>query len=60
MDFCMSIQGQYPGLIRIVMVEQVTKEILEAKQRKMIDEYIDKPVSDSAILKAIKAVKEKF
>ncbi len=59
-DFCMSIQGQNPGLIRIVMTEQVTKEILEAKQRKMIDEYIDKPVSDSAILKAIRAVKAKF
>ena len=55
-DFCMSIQGQCPGLQRIIMTEQVTKEVLEAKQRKFIDDYIDKPVSASSILKAIRTI----
>ena len=55
-DFCMSIQGQCPGLQRIIMTEQVTKEVLEAKQRKIIDDYIDKPVSASSILKAIRTI----
>lgn len=53
-DFCMSLQGSYPELIRIIMADRVTKEIVEAKQRKIIDDYIDKPVSDSAILKSVK------
>ena len=35
---------------------QVTKEVLEAKQRKIIDDYIDKPVSASSILKAIRTI----
>lgn len=57
-DFCMSIQGQNPGLLKIIMAEQVTKEILEAKQRKIIDEYIDKPVSDSSILNAVRNLRK--
>lgn len=58
-NFCMSLKGSYPRLIRIIMADRVTKEIVEAKQRKIIDEYIDKPVSDSAILKAVKNCIEK-
>ena len=54
LDFCMSIQGQHSELIKIVMIDKVTREIVEAKRRKMIDGYIDKPVSDSAILKAVR------
>lgn len=53
-DFCMSLRGQYPGIINIIMSDRVTKEIVEAKQRKIIDDYIDKPVSDSAILRVVK------
>ncbi|MDR1772747.1 MAG: response regulator [Hungatella sp.] len=59
-DFCMSLQGQYPDIIRIIMTDRVTKEIIEAKKRKIIDEYIDKPVSDSAILKAVKNCEERL
>lgn len=53
-DFCMSIQGQYPGLIKIVMADKVDKELAEARQRGIIDGYIDKPVSDTSILKALR------
>ncbi|MDR1548456.1 MAG: response regulator [Hungatella sp.] len=59
-DFCMSLQGQYPDIIRIIMTDRVTREIIEAKKRKIIDEYIDKPVSDSAILKAVKNCEERL
>ncbi|MTK07514.1 MAG: response regulator [Hungatella sp.] len=59
-DFCMSLQGPYPGVLRIVMADRVTKELVEAKKRRMIDEYIDKPVSDSAILKAVMNLKDLF
>lgn len=59
-DFCMSIQGQYPGLIKIIMVDQVTKELAEARQRKIIDNYIDKPVSDASILKAVRNSRQDF
>lgn len=54
-DFCMSIQGKYPGLVKIVMADRVDKELAEARQRRIIDVYIDKPVSDTSILKALKS-----
>ncbi len=57
-DFCMSVQGQYPGLVKIIMAEQVTKELAEAGQRGIIQAYILKPVSDAAILKVIRDSRE--
>ena len=54
LDFCMSIQRQYPTLIKIIMIDRVNRELIEAKQREIIDEYIDKPVSVPAILNAMR------
>ncbi len=53
-DFCMSLQGKYPGMVMIVMADRVTRELVEAKQRRFVDAYIDKPVSLSSILGALK------
>lgn len=53
-DFCMSIQGKYPDMVKLVMADRVTRELVEAKQRRLLDAYIDKPVSISTILKALK------
>ena len=36
------------------MADKVDKELAEARQRGMIDGYIDKPVSDTSILKALR------
>lgn len=53
-DFCMSLQGKYPDMAMIVMADQVTRELVEARQRRILDAYIDKPVSISSILEALK------
>jgi len=53
-DFCMAIQGQYPKMQKIIMVDLITKEIIEAKQKGIIDDYIERPVSDITILEKIK------
>lgn len=53
-DFCMSIQGQFPDLIKIIMADRVTRELAEARQRGIFNTYIDKPVSLSSILEALK------
>lgn len=53
-DFCMSVQGKYPDMVKVVMADRVTRELVEARQRRLVDAYIDKPVSLSAILEAIK------
>lgn len=53
-DFCMSVQGKYPDMLKLVMVDYFTKEIVEAKQKKVIDGYLAKPVSDTAILEEIR------
>lgn len=53
-DFCMSIQGKYPQMLKIVMTDCVTRKIAEAKKKRVVDEYVEKPVSDTTILETIK------
>ena len=59
-DFAMSIKDKYPGMVYIIMVDVVTREIVEAKQRKIIDGYIEKPVSVTMILETIRACMEDY
>lgn len=53
-DFCMVIGQRYPGMLRILMADFVTREIVEAKQKKLIHGYVEKPVSDASLLEAIR------
>lgn len=55
-DFCMSIQGKYPEMIKIIMADCVNREIAEAKQKRIIHGYVTKPVSATAILEAIRTI----
>lgn len=52
-EFCMSIQGKYPGVIKLLMVDSVTREVVEARRRGIINGYVQKPVSDATLLEAI-------
>ena len=52
--YAMSIGSEYPDIIRIVMAEQIRKEIIEAKQHGYIEGYVEKPVSDSKIIEEIR------
>ena len=51
--FAMTVGLAYPDIIKIVMTDQVRKEIIEAKQHGYIDAYVEKPVSDAGILEEI-------
>lgn len=53
-EFCMSVQGKYPDMIKIIMVDYFTKDIVEAKEKGVIDGYLAKPVSDTTILEVIR------
>lgn len=55
-DFAMSIMEKYTGMIRIVMADKIRKEIVEAKRKGIIDDYIEKPVSVSSILDAVRRI----
>ncbi|MDD6213088.1 MAG: ATP-binding protein [Clostridiales bacterium] len=57
-EFCMSIAGKYPDMPRILMVNQLTREIIEAKERHIIDDYVLKPVSDTMLLNAIRKCRQ--
>lgn len=57
-DFCMAIQGKYPGMIKLIMADSFTQEIVEAEQKKIIDGYLAKPVSDTTILEAVRSCRE--
>lgn len=57
-EFCMSIQGKYPGVIKLLMVDSVTREVVEARRRGIIDGYVQKPVSDATLLDAIRNSRE--
>ncbi|MGN0707894.1 MAG: ATP-binding protein [Faecalibacterium sp.] len=53
-EFCMSIQGLYPDMLKILMVDSVTREVVEARRRGVIAGYVIKPVSDTTLLAAIR------
>lgn len=58
-DFCMSIQGKFPSLTRIIMTSSLTRELIDAKSHGVIDGYILKPVSASTLLEEIRASRKK-
>lgn len=57
-DFCMAMQGKYPGVCKFIMTDYVTRNIVEAKQKKIVDGYLIKPVSDTTILEAVRNSRE--
>lgn len=57
--YAMTLQTAYPDLIKIVMTEQVKKEIIEAKQCGYIDGYLEKPVSDTQIIEEIYRIQKR-
>ena len=54
-ELCMSIQGKYPALTRIVMTNAPTREIVDARSHGVIDGYVVKPVSASTLLAQIRS-----
>ena len=58
-DFCMSIQGRFPGMTRIVMASAPTRELIDAKSHGVMDGYILKPVAASTLLEEIRACRKK-
>lgn len=54
-ELCMAMQGRYPDTLKLVMVDYFTKTLVEAKHNGLIDGYVIKPVSDTAILEAVRA-----
>lgn len=53
-EFCMAMQGKYPEMLKFVMADYITREIAEAKQKGIISGYVEKPVSDTTILEAVR------
>lgn len=56
--FFMANQGRYPNVLKIMMTDCFTKELVEAKYNGIIDGYLLKPVSDTTILETIRACRE--
>lgn len=55
-DYCMSIAGKYPDMYRLLMADLLTREVLEAKQRGIISNYVTKPVSAAMLIAAAREV----
>ncbi len=51
-DFFMSVGAIYKDMIRVVITDRVSREVLEAQQREIIDGYAETPVSVPGILGA--------
>lgn len=56
-DFFMSEKGNDKDMIRVVIADRVSREILEAQQREIIDGYAETPVSVPGILAAARRKK---
>ena len=50
----MSLAGRYPDMLKLIIIDGVSREMAEARQKGIIDGYVEKPVSDTAILEAIR------
>ena len=59
-DFCMSIAGKYPDMIRLISIDSISKEILEAKRKGIIHGYVEKPMSDRSVLEAIRECRKQM
>lgn len=53
-NICMSLAGANPQMIRIVMTELPDKDILDAARKKIIDDYVIKPVSDVTVMETVR------
>ena len=53
-DFCMSIAGKYPKMLKLVSIESISREIVEAKKKGIIHGYVEKPLSDRNVLEAVR------
>ena len=59
-DFCMSIAGKSPDMIRLVSIDSISKEIVEAKRKGIIHGYVEKPISDRSVLEAVRECRKQL
>ncbi|MEW4411086.1 ATP-binding protein [Clostridium sp. AN503] len=55
-DFCMSLRMKYPEMVTLVMTDKIRKDLLEAKQKNLISGYVEKPVSVTSVLEALREI----
>ena len=55
-DFCMSLRMKYPEMVTLVMTDKIRKDLLEAKQKNLINGYVEKPVSVTSVLEALREI----
>ncbi|MFI3227555.1 MAG: ATP-binding protein [Clostridia bacterium] len=48
-NFAMSIHNQYPNTIKIIMIDKVNIDVLDALDKGFINNYIEKPIIDTKI-----------
>lgn len=56
LEFCMSFQGRYPGLVKILLVDRSTLEVLDAQRRGFVQACLEKPVSAQSIVEAVQRI----
>ena len=50
----MSIAGKYPKMLKLVSIESISREIVEAKKKGIINGYVEKPLSDRNVLESVR------
>lgn len=53
LELCMSLQGSRTGLQKLLLVDRLTREALQAKQRGIVQGVLEKPVSDAELLRTL-------
>ncbi len=59
-ELCMSLVGKCPDMLKVIMADHVTREIAEAKQRNVIQGYVEKPVSSTTLLETVRKCVEEM
>ena len=56
----MSIAKKSPDMIRLVSIDSISKEIVEAKRKGIIHGYVEKPISDRSVLEAVRECRKQL
>lgn len=54
LHFAMAVHKQYPNVVKILLVDHVDKEIIEAKERGLIQDFVKKPLTTEKLLNKLR------
>lgn len=56
LHFSMAIHNEFPEVVKILLVDHVDKEILDAKEQGLIQDFIKKPLTSTKLFEKLRNI----